>query len=64
MLSSPNGLDSLAKNIKKTLAPEAAKGAGSRDDTNVEFFNGTGKKKSSVTTRCVTKQSPEVFSRS
>lgn len=50
---------------KKPLAPEAAKGAGSRDDANLwNFSMAQEKKKSLITTRCVTKQGPEVFSKS
>lgn len=33
------------KEYKKNSSPETAKGAGSRDDANVEFLNGAGKKK-------------------
>lgn len=52
------------KEYKKNSSPETAKGAGSKDDANVEFLNGAGKKKSLITTRCVTKQGPEVFFKS
>jgi len=39
LLSSPNGLYNLAKNLKRkqTLAPEAAKRACSRDETNISW---------------------------
>lgn len=49
---------------KKSLAPEAAKGAGSRDDTNVEFLNGAGKKILNNNQVCnrVLKSSPRVDS--